>query len=151
MIDETVKAYTAGIVDADGSIGIYLVNKTSYYPKVTVTMVEAGAIDLIQSSFEGAIRQLRPGTGNGRPMIILTFPYVRAYDLLQVILPYMRVKDKQARLVIEFWETARGSKGQKLLPERRVRQENLAQQVSMLNRPGQLQRLSEATLNEPVQ
>jgi hypothetical protein len=148
MVEETVKAYTAGIVDADGSIGIYLIKNQGYYPKVTVTMAESGGIDLIQTSFEGSIRQLRPNTSGGRPMIILTYPYVRAYNLLQAILPYMRVRHEQAKLVVEFWETARGFKGQKTSPERRARQEELARRVSMLNRPGQLQRLSEGALEE---
>ena len=131
MVEETVKAYIAGIIDADGSIGIYRAGM-NYFAKVTVTMAEIEAVDLIHEMYGGTIH-VRPQVGDRRVMKVLSLAYNRARIVLEDILPYLRVKRQQAVLAIEVHKTVS-----------KERRRELAEQITKLNRPVQLQRLSEA-------
>lgn len=103
------RAYLAGLIDADGSIYIAAVGPKrdkTVYPIVVVAMTHKPVIEWLGERLAVTIR-LHNQTNLKR------FPYMkpqfrfqvfgkRAKLLCEAILPYMRVKNEQARLVTTF-------------------------------------------------
>lgn len=109
MIEETTKAYLAGIMDGEGSIGIYIVRNGSRYAthmlQISVGMTEPQAVRLIADSY-GVKTHInsRPHT-NSKDRLVVTLRSDNALRLLRDIEPYMLVKKEHARIGIAFQES----------------------------------------------
>ena len=104
-MSETEKAYIAGILDGEGSIGIYVARSGgghgSHVLQVTVKMSEPAAVEFISVSC-GVPIHVGKVQGNSRPCGTVILRAGKALDLLSQCLPYMRVKKVQAEIGIEF-------------------------------------------------
>lgn len=107
---ETEAAYIAGIVDGEGSIYSATTRETAY-PAIVVAMTDRAVIDWLATRWGGTV-QLHNQT-NLRREVGLRRQYrigatgARAVEICRRLLPYLRVKDGQATLIIECWRDGR--------------------------------------------
>lgn len=116
------KAYLAGLIDADGSIYVAAVGpcrKKTVYPIVCVAMTHKGVITWMAERLQAGTVKLHNHTNLRRhphlkPQYRTQLFGKRARLLCIAILPYMKVKHEQARLVITFPVDARIAPGVKI-------------------------------------
>lgn len=108
---ETDKAYIAGILDGEGSIGIYVAKGGDGYGshvlQVTVKMSEPAAVEMISAVCNVPIH-VGKVRNNSRPCGTIIIRAGKALELLTQCLPYMRVKKVQAEIGIAF-QTAKAN------------------------------------------
>lgn len=103
---ESTKAYTAGLFDAEGCIGLYLsAQKTTGTRKIQSAVVIANVhlpvIKWLQSTFGGAYTKNTPQ--KGRPWYQWRAGEGAA-RFLSELLPYLHVKRKEAELILRYFE-----------------------------------------------
>lgn len=99
-------AYLAGVIDSDGSIGIkkstYSMRvvgdskQPSYSERVSIKQVEPEAIDLAYSLFGGYKFRQKPSAPNGKFLNGWQVTDKKAIAVIKAILPFLRIKKKQA-------------------------------------------------------
>jgi len=95
-------AYAAGLIDADGTIGIYRNNKNQKTGggcilKVSIQQADRRAIDFLAGFFGGRAMQRKDEDA------WCWYRYgPKALELLKKIEPFLRIKRDQARLAIRF-------------------------------------------------
>lgn len=118
-LTEVERAYIAGLVDGEGSIFVAAVgpkrNRT-VYPVVTVAMTHRGVIDWLSERVAAGTVKLHNQTNLRRypqlkPQFRVQVFGKRAKLLCEALLPYLRVKREQARLVTTFPVDARIAPG----------------------------------------
>jgi hypothetical protein len=136
------RAYIAGLIDGEGSIYVAAVGpnrERSVYPIVTVAMTHRGVIEWLAGRLAAGTVKLHNQTNlrrspNAKPQYRTQVFGKRAKLLCEAILPYLRVKAEQARLVSEFPVDARIAPGVKIdrseINEARYR---LRDQINALN------------------
>lgn len=102
----TDRAYLAGIVDADGTIGIkrntYAMRvrgdatQPNFEERVCVRQVEPHAVDALKAAFGGYRYVSAPSAKNGRPLEGWEVRNRQAVACLRSLLPFLRIKRKQA-------------------------------------------------------
>lgn len=107
-------AYIAGVVDSDGYIGIkkstyaLRVRKDATQPvyceRIGIKQVEHHAVSLIKGIFGGCLSLEKPYTEKNRPMYAYSITNKKAAYLIRTILPYLRIKRKQAENAIRLRE-----------------------------------------------
>lgn len=107
-MDTTTAAYLAGIIDGEGSIGIYIAHGGhgygSHMLQVTVGMTDAEPVELI-ARLTGAATHISHGRHNSKPRLVVACRAERARLFLLEIVPYMLVKREHALIGIEFQTT----------------------------------------------
>jgi hypothetical protein len=104
--DLMLLAWMAGFVDADGSIGIVSVGKTrNYRPKLTVCNTNYEAVLVFEKEFGGKVRK-RVWKGakkaNWKPCFEWSLTCAAACRAVELLRPYLRIKHRQADLVLEL-------------------------------------------------
>jgi hypothetical protein len=115
-------AYLAGLIDGEGSIFVAAVGphrSRTVYPIVCVAMTHRGVIEWLCSRLAAGTAQLHNSTNlrrhpDWKPQYRFQVFGKRAQLLCRRILPYLRVKAEQARLVCEFPCDARIAPGVKI-------------------------------------
>ena len=112
---ETDLAYVAGIVDGEGTIGIYeSVNQYKLF--VSIKMCEKAAIDYIANRFYGVTNWYINDLN--KYVYRVTFNGAKGYRFIKQIRKYTKVKTAQIDKAIEFYETCgKIGRGTKLLEE----------------------------------
>lgn len=108
-------AYLAGVIDSDGYFSI---RKSTYHVRVRGDAVNAVYSEriglkqvttvvplLLKETFGGYYRQEGPGTKNSRPMYCWQTTDLNAARAAAVLLPYLRIKRRQAKLLLELRES----------------------------------------------
>lgn len=94
-------AWAAGFFDGEGSIGIYATGKTGYQYRLSVQVSQKGNTDSLEKFkelFGGQISCQDKSQNYWRWMV-----YSRqAGNMLEIILPYLVVKKKQAEVALSF-------------------------------------------------
>lgn len=104
-MDKIKAAYCAGVIDSDGCITIAKRRTPkgwTYPPKIFVRQVERGAVDLLLSLFGGNLRMHPPSTPGGRDLWQWEVTHRRAIRVAGIILPFLRIKHEQAKILLEF-------------------------------------------------
>jgi hypothetical protein len=135
MIEDLLDlAYIAGIIDGEGCITIkrskrkYRNNKIGYEPCIGIKMTDLAPLELIQKYFGGNLNPVKVGERN-KPTYNLSLTWHMAENLAKNILPYLRVKQIQAKIIIEFFTNiVRLNNGNEI-----DRRENLYQRITKLN------------------
>lgn len=116
IITEEDKAYAAGIIDGEGCISISRAQQkhsTGYSLIATVRMVDVGAILWLKRKFGGHIFYHKPEHKPERkewlPSYIWTVHGLEAGEFCIRMLAYLKVKQKQAEIAIEFSKTLKDS------------------------------------------
>ena len=136
MISPVDAAYIAGIIDGEGCIGIYQRKPRIAYRNLSpaheliikVGMTDRGAVDFMKEklckSVKAKIKFVRPRLTTGKEIIWHNTIYCciisgkRAAELLKAILPYLKVKRKQAILGIQFYEQCKFIRGRAVILRR---------------------------------
>lgn len=100
---ETDLSYLAGIIDGEGSMGIYNQKirgkKISQLITLSIAMVRLEAISKLQKHFGGKIFIQT----NRNPTFRIKYSSRSAITVLTQILPYLKLKKRQAELCIDFY------------------------------------------------
>ena len=101
-------AYIAGIVDGEGYVGIKkaTVRKDcqtpGYHARVQIRMVDEEAIQFIASALGGWYYPEKPHSEKGKPLFCYQASDKKAEEVLKILLPYLRIKKRQALNVLEL-------------------------------------------------
>ncbi len=102
-------AYLAGIIDADGCIGI-LRTKTGFVPNLSCGQVAEEAVTMLHAAFGGSVSKTKlSAEKNRRGQHRWRVSNQIAGECAHLLLPYLRIKRRQAEAVIEaaglnhFW------------------------------------------------
>lgn len=107
-LSNTDLAYTAGIVDGDGYIGISKTKGKTYHLgyqmslRVSVANTDELLIRWLHQYYGGHIRRKKVYPNHPRPVWAWTVASQVALVFLENILPYLRVKKTQAKVAIRF-------------------------------------------------
>lgn len=117
---QTDIAYLAGIIDADGTIGIkrntYAVRVTrdskqpTYSERVHIRQVSREALDLLALVFGGRIGIEDPSAKRGKPLFRWGCTDLKAAACLRILRPFLRIKRKQAENCLVLRATKEQSK-----------------------------------------
>uniref|UniRef100_A0A6M3L512 Putative HNH homing endonuclease n=1 Tax=viral metagenome TaxID=1070528 RepID=A0A6M3L512_9ZZZZ len=108
--NETDLAYAAGIIDGEGNIGVYSNrNKAAtfglvYRMLVQVGMCEIGSVLFLKEIFGGSLTMQKPTSSSRRQRFHWCISTQQACIFLEAILPYLKIKQPQALLAMEFQE-----------------------------------------------
>ena len=114
-MDETIKAYLAGILDADG---YFTIKRSTYHmrvrgdatqaihsEKVGIKQVQPEAIDLLCEYFGGSRRIEKPSAKHGKMLHAWSVTDKKAVEVVNTLLPYLRIKRRQAELLLDLRES----------------------------------------------
>lgn len=114
-MDDTLLAYLAGVIDSDGFISI---KKSTYHMRVRkdatnpvymerVGMKQVTPIvpELLYECFGGVLSTQRPSTTHGRELYGWDVTALKAATCVAALLPHLRIKRRQAELVLELRES----------------------------------------------
>ncbi len=119
----TKLAYLAGLIDGEGTIGLYLKNKRKDFSlRVSVYGTEEVLMDWLLLNIGGSVNRVgRRRNPNYKQEYSWYVSSSNACELLKMVLPYLVIKLAKARLVIEAWEnrcpTPRGERLSGVSPE----------------------------------
>lgn len=105
-MDDIEIGYAAGMIDADGSIGIQ--NKRSrnnYQLRVAVAMKYDTIPIWLHERFGGSISRYK---NNGRPFVMWVVSGTLAKDCCRFLFPYLILKKTQAEIALEYPISAYG-------------------------------------------
>lgn len=134
-IEATDLAYIAGIIDGEGTICCmaHATGKTCY-PSVSVSMTDFYVIEWIAQKWNATASKLRSRHPNYRPQLLVRLTGERALLVCKLLVPYLKVKRRQAELVQMFPMRGRVGPGVKIsdtdLNDRRFA---LRDQINSLN------------------
>ena len=114
MNDKLILAYLAGCIDSDG----YITIKKSTYSKRHGESVNAGywetiglrqvtsqVPELLKQTFGGHIYISKGHSENSKPLYNYRSANVIAFNIAKSLLPYLRIKTKQAEILLELRES----------------------------------------------
>lgn len=102
-MNDNLLAYMAGFVDADGSIGIVTVSKIKRcIAKITVTNCNYEVMNIFSDQFGGKIREKNNKNPKWRTCYEWSLTNNKAKSVVEVLLPFLKIKKEQAKLVIEL-------------------------------------------------
>ena len=119
-MDKCTLAYLAGVIDSDGTIGVkrqtYAVrvlknsSQPTYVERVCVKQVTSQAVDLLYSTF-GGYRSVTHSTAKyGRTLQVWQVTNLKAAVVLEMLLPYLRIKRRQAENALALRQLTEQSK-----------------------------------------
>jgi len=145
-------AYIAGIVDGEAYIGIKKSDYHSrvrkdainneYHERIQIRMISEEAIKFLATVLGGNYyTEKKPSLKSGKPLYVYTASDRKAASILQVLLPYLKVKKQDAELVLKIRESKedkrsfrRGSPARRPMPREIVEyRESLYQEVKKLH------------------
>ena len=117
-MNETDKAYMAGIMDADG----YFTIKRSTYAmrvrgdatqpvfseRVGIKQVTPQAVEFLAQHFGGSVRIEKASAQNGKPLYSWQITNKMAARLVETLMPYLRIKRRQAEILLQLRESKDG-------------------------------------------
>jgi hypothetical protein len=143
IIDETVKAYTAGLIDGEGSISLSVrsgkrrrdgLPNQSPQLLLQVSMVDETVIDWLLTTWKVGHKHqsYRPKRPHHRPAFAWHVYGAHAATVLKQIQPYLKVKHRQAGLALEARQMI-GPPSLKIGPQEMRRRWALRDQMIALN------------------
>ena len=108
MTNKELLAYTAGIIDGEGYIGLIPNSavRNAFAPKVKVASTNIKLIQFLKDNFGGHFDPLRNHPGNMKSSGMWTLSNKKhVKPFLMSLLPYLILKDEQAKVIIEYCET----------------------------------------------
>jgi hypothetical protein len=136
---EIESAYIAGLIDGEGCIGIYRKKNRGNFIQISLVNTSKPLADwLCLKMGANAVLSLTDKRPRNKQSYSVTLDRLRAYAVLKRILPYLRVKDAQAKLAIAFkeWQDSRVNKSQAYSQDEAVLFETFYRTSRELNRKG---------------
>jgi hypothetical protein len=107
MIDPTVLAYLAGVIDSDGHITIHRSRRgeTLYHAaRIGISGTRREPHDLAASLWGGKVGLYYPKNPRHRPQYQWSLTGAKAAEAIAAVQPFLRVKAEQAFLALELHE-----------------------------------------------
>lgn len=111
-MDTHTLAYLAGAIDADGHISIQRTRKNVkkntcgpviyYYPKFGLTQITDAVPNLLRDTFGGNVYNHQPKNPKHQLWYIYQSSNSSGCEYLSLLLPYLRIKRRQAELAISL-------------------------------------------------
>ena len=101
-------AYTAGFFDGEGNITIAKM-RSCYAMSIRIVNTDPVALEYVNGIFGGTLAKRDSRRGN-RPLYTLNWCSKSARDVLLLLLPYLRIKRRQAELAICFQDSIIGNR-----------------------------------------
>jgi hypothetical protein len=124
MSQREILAYLAGLLDADGTIGIkrntYSMRvvgdskQPTYSERIHIRQVERQGLDLLASTFGGRVTVEDSHAKRGRPLFRWGQTDKKAAGTLKRLLPYLRIKHAQAENCLVLRKVKEKSKRQRV-------------------------------------
>jgi len=136
-ITPTELAYTAGMVDGEGHIGL-APTASSFLPILVVTNTDERIIDWLVHRFGGSIHHHERDNGVHKARHNWRLHGKHATTLLEKLLPYLVLKHDQAQLAMSFYAPGISfHHGARRLPEQELeRRKHLHSSLKALNKRG---------------
>ena len=111
-MDQLDLAYIAGLMDGESYIGIkkskaYDCTKRrtpGYHARIQIRMVDEPAIKFIAETLGGWYYKEKPHSHKGRLLYCYQASEKRAQEIIKVLLPFLKVKQRPAQIVLELRE-----------------------------------------------
>lgn len=104
-LTETEKAWMAGFLDADGMVTIHKHStKNGYQLMVTVASTDKNVAQTFENCFDGHTTIEDDIYYRNLPLYHYTICANKAYNLLQILLPYLRTKHDRAKVGMKLQE-----------------------------------------------
>ena len=141
MTNKELLAYTAGLIDGEGYIGLipHSVTKNSFSPKVKVASTNIELVEFLHNNFGGHLDKLRVYSQPNRKMSAMwtLSNGINVGPFLKSLLPYLRVKNKQANLILEYIKKYRYKKMRQVNKEDIIlKRQDIYKQIRVLNYRG---------------
>ncbi len=110
MISETDKAWIAGFLDGEGNISIQHQKAPPgrspvYRHSVQLTQTHHPSLEFLQAEYGGKIYDHHDKRSSKfRPAWYWRCPYPEVSRLIHDVLPYLRIKNEEAKVVLEYVE-----------------------------------------------
>jgi len=135
-------AYYAGFFDGEGNVIAFREKDRRFFDgfryrvRTQVSNNNPAPLKEIQACYGGRLF-VRVNNGNRKPSWYLTFGHPTSQKFLSEILPYLRIKRKQAELALEFIKSVHRRGGNEWIPrltrDEQTRREKLRNQIRALN------------------
>ncbi len=107
--------YLAGFVDGEGSVMIVKSKagdqgRLEYRGRVSLANTDARVLRAIREGFGGMLEEQPPLQSGWNPLHQLVWSEGMAEPLLRTLLPHLRIKQRQARVVLDFIAHKRGTR-----------------------------------------
>lgn len=104
---ERTKAYVAGLMDAEGCFSIYKATakpgeRTPYQPRIVLASVERSLVKWLVETFGGFFTKHTPSKGQIWYQWNLS-GHAAAPAFLSAILPYLKIKKREAQVLLDFY------------------------------------------------
>jgi hypothetical protein len=133
-LNEVEKAYIAGIVDGEGSIGLWRHHKNeTHSPRVTVANNNLALLQWIQSKVGGVIVSKKKRQAHHGDSYAWSICQNRAIAFLNEIKGYLIIKKQQAELITGEYKAVTHRAG-KYTPEMLMKKEALVAKIRELNK-----------------
>ncbi len=104
---DTDLAYLAGLIDGEGYVGIKKTTRRdmtspAYHERIQVRMVDEAAIAFLASTLGGNYYCEASHVAQGRPLYCYQASDLKACQVLDAVLPYLRIKRPDADLVLQL-------------------------------------------------
>lgn len=99
---ETDKAYLAGLIDGEGCVGVYVSEKRSYRPRLSITNTNKEVLDWVAETFGGYVTTRSNGNGCKTVHRWNAHGATLPAQICAAVLPYLKIKSDQARLILSF-------------------------------------------------
>ena len=97
-------AYLAGIIDGEGSIGLYRRSVKSFRPSLKVEMNDLGAIEYIQNNFGGRVYQSDQESRTNKSYVLRFDTLKDIKHILTICKDKLKIKKPQAEAVLQYLE-----------------------------------------------
>lgn len=98
-------SYFAGVVDGEGSITLYLRSSKSLRLRIQVANTSTVLMDWLKINYGGTVSPVKRNRANHKLGYMWFTDGEKAYDLIKLLEPYLLIKQPQARVSMEAWET----------------------------------------------
>ena len=105
------KGYIAGIIDGEGCIGIYKRRNRGYFIQLTITNTHKTTMKWLSAKLHAnALRHLSDQRPRNKQIFSITVDRIRAAKILEIVKPYLKIKQAQADLALNFKQWQDGQK-----------------------------------------
>jgi hypothetical protein len=133
--NERFYAYLAGLIDGEGCIHVAKAGCNQL--RISITNANGGCLKYIKNRMGGKIHK-RKKKLNHKSSFRLIFSGKIAFKILGMIIPYLIVKEKEAKEALKypFYGNRYGNKGKKLPKEIKFKREKIMNKLQSLKRIG---------------
>jgi Txe/YoeB family toxin of Txe-Axe toxin-antitoxin module len=157
LMSKLTASYLAGYLDGEGYFGIYIVREKHYISCIKAVSVNREVIEWLKNSFGGYFHERKFKNDNWKNAYCWTLTDKRVVPFLKKIIPYLKIKRKQAEVILKREKLKEklknmGARKGMVYPEAILKDiKECYLEIKKLNKRGKslhAERLSETTSNE---